>query len=338
MKLRSLTLLVALSALLGSTACAIGSGQGGSTLTIYSSRTSSLVQPLLEAYAKESGVDLKIKYDSTAAIIATLQEEGDNSPADAVYIAESSGLGALSQGGLLSTLPSGILNKVDSHYKSGKGEWVGTSGRSKVLVYNTKTQNPSTLPTGIMDYLDPKWKGKIGWAPAHGEWQLTPAAIRIMLGDEGAKKWIEGMKANQAKTYPNLISIVQAAATGEIEVGFVNHYYVPRILKEQGEGFGARNFFLKPGDPGALVDVAGAGVLKRSKNQAGAQRFIEYLLSDATQKYFVEQTYEYPMIKGINGPAGLPALGDLKPPDIDQDRLSDVPATLKLLRDAGVLP
>ena len=319
-------------------ACSPAAGEDKGTLTVYSSRAQSLVQPLLEQYAKDTGVNLRVKYDTTAALVATLQEEGDNSPADAVYLGESSGLGALSQQGYLATLPSSLLERVDKRLRSAKGEWVGTSGRSKVVVYHTETQDPATLPNSVLDYTHPKWRGKIGWAPTHGEWQLLVTALRIQLGEEQAKAWLEGINANQPRVYANLISIVQAAANGEIEVGFVNHYYVPRYIAERGERFGARNFFLKPGDPGALIDVAGAAVLQRSTNQEGATKFVEYLLGNTAQKYFVEKTFEYPTVQGIPGPAGLPALSELNPPGIDPDQLADFQGTLKLLREVGIIP
>ena len=320
--------------------CAIlGIGQGDApTLTVYSSRAQSLVQPILTTYATTAGVNLRVKYDTTASIVATLLEEGENSPADLVYLGESSGLGALSQRGLLATLPESVLNKVDPRLRSTKGEWVGTSGRAKVVVYNTKAQSPNTLPTSILDYTDPAWKGKIGWSPTHGEWQLTVTALRIQLGEERARQWVLGIMANEPRVYPNLISTVQAAADGEIEVGFVNHYYVPRYINERGEGFGARNFFLQGGDPGSLVDVAGAGILKRSQRQEAAQEFVAYLLSEETQQYFVEKTFEYALVAGMAGPAGLPSFDELDPPAIDQDKLGDVEGTLKLLRETGVLP
>jgi iron(III) transport system substrate-binding protein len=329
--------LLAAVLVLASVGCT-GGGQAGNSLTVYSSRAESLVHPLLEKYAQETGVNLRVKYDSSAAIVATLQEEGDNSPADVVYLAESSGLGALSQQSYLSPLPNSLLERVDPRFRSSRGEWIGTSGRSKVVVYNTRTQSPATLPNSVLDYTDPKWRGKIGWAPTHGEWQLLVTALRLQLGEDAARRWIEGIKANEPRTYPNLISIVQGAADGEIEVGFVNHYYVPRFIKERGESFGARNYFLKAGDPGALVDVSGAAILKRSKNQDTAQKFVEYLLSEPAQRYFVEQTFEYPMIKGVHGPEGLPALSELNPPNIDPDQLADLQGTLRLLRSTGVIP
>jgi iron(III) transport system substrate-binding protein len=297
------------------------------------------VRPLLEQYAREAGVDLQVRYDTTASIVSTLLEEGENSPADLVYLGESSGLAALSERGLLSVLPGATTEKVDQRLRSPKGEWVGTSGRAKTIVYNTGTIEPERdLPESIMDFVDPKWRGRIGWAPTHGEWQLTVTAIRLARGEDAARQWVEGIKNNQPRAYPNLISIVQAAADGEIDVGFVNHYYVPRIISQRGESFGARNAFLGNGDPGALVDVAGAGILKTSKNQEQARRFVDFLLGSDAQQYFAQQTFEYPLSANVAPVGGLPPLAQLNPPNINPDSLADLQGTLTLLRGAGVIP
>ena len=127
-------------------------------------------------------------------------------------------------------------------------------------------------------------------------------------------------------------------ARGEVDVGFVNHYYLQRFLEEEGETFGARNHFLGGGDPGALVLVAGAGIIKDSDNRAGAERFVEYLLSDAAQTYFAKTTKEYPLIDGVEAGANLPPLSSLEPPDVDLGNLTDSRGTLALLRELGIIP
>src|ERR671919_106406 len=148
-----------------------GTGSQGEELVVYSSRTQSLVQPLLEQYAEQTGTNIRVRYANTASIVATLLEEGQNSPADVIYLAEPSGWAALSEAGLLSNLPDSLLEKVDPRFRSSQGEWMGTSGRSKVVVYNTENIDPERdLPDSIMGFTDPKWQGRIGWAPTHGEW------------------------------------------------------------------------------------------------------------------------------------------------------------------------
>jgi len=317
----------------------LGCGKGNNELIVYSSRTSSLVQPILEQYAADTGTDINVKYASTASIVATLLEEGDNVRPDVVYLADPAGWAVLSEGKILSELPDKLLNKVDDKFRSDQGEWVGISGRSKVVVYNTKTIDPNKdLPQSIMDFTDPKWKGRIGWAPTHGEWQITPMAIRIEKGEDAARSWLEGVKANQPRVYPNLISIVHAAGQGEIDVGFVNHYYVPRFIQEEGSGFGARNHYLGKGDPGAVIDVAAVGVIKSTENKDRAEGFVEYMLGTEAQTYFSEQTHEYPLIAGVKPSGDLPPLDSLDPPDINPGELSQLEATLRMLRDADIIP
>ena len=150
--------------------------------------------------------------------------------------------------------------------------------------------------------------------------------------------WLEGMKDNDAQEYPNNVSIVAAAANGEVDVGFVNHYYLERFLEEQGPGFTARNHFIGNGDPGALVLVAGAGILKVSENKATAEEFIEFLLSEPAQKYFASKIKEYPVAAGIEPEGDIPPLDSLDPPNVDLGSLSDLEGTLDLLREVGVLP
>ena len=332
---RMLAFATLLSLILG----AMGCGGGSNELIVYSSRTSTLVQPLLERYASQTGTDVKVKYASTASIVATVLEEGDKVRPDVVYLADPAGWAMLSKERILSKLPDNLLNKVDKRFRSPEGQWIGTSGRSKVVVYNTNTIDPDKdLPPSIMDFTDPKWKGRIGWAPTHGEWQVTLMAIKIEKGEESAKKWLEGIKANEPRFYPNLISIVHAAGQGEIDVGFVNHYYVPRFLQEEGSGFGARNYYLSKGDPGAVIDVAAVGVIETTKNRSHAEDFVEYMLGTEAQTYFAEQTHEYPLSAGVKPTTGLPPLASLDPPDINPADLSELKETLQMLRDSDIIP
>jgi iron(III) transport system substrate-binding protein len=280
-----------------------------------------------------------VRYASTSSIIATLFEEGENTDVDVVYLAEPTGWAALAEEDMLAVLPDEYLNAVDERFRSPQGTWVGTSGRSKVIVYNREAINPQTdLPASIMDFTDPKWDGRIGWAPTHGEWQIVVTAIRKLKGDAAAREWLQGIMANHPETYPNLISIVQAVARGEVDVGFVNHYYVPRLIAEEGEGFGARNHYIGHGDPGAVIDVAGIGIVKGTAEGDAAEEFVRYMLSESAQTYFSEQTREYPLSAGVQPSGDLPPLDSLDPPAVDLSDIGDLRGTLDLLREVGALP
>jgi len=163
-------------------------------------------------------------------------------------------------------------------------------------------------------------------------------ALRVLKGEEAARQWLEGIKANNPRTYRNNTTIVAAVARGEVDVGFVNHYYLHRFLAEEGPEFGARNYYIGHGDPGALVLVSGVGILKTTKNRADSEKFVEYLLSREAQEYFANETTEYPLVPGTNPVPGLLPLNELAPPDIDLSDLEDQQGTVELLRDLGILP
>jgi iron(III) transport system substrate-binding protein len=309
------------------------------SLTVYSGRSQSLVHPLLEAFREQTGVSIKVKYAGSASTAATLLEEGDNTPADVVFLQDPGTLGSLAASGMLAGLPQETLDKVDARFRDPNGRWIGTSGRARTIIYNTETINPDTdLPASILDYTGKEWKGRVGWAPRNGSFQSFVTALRLQLGEDGAREWLEGMKDNDAREYPNNVSIVQAAATGEVAVGFVNHYYLERFLEEHGPEFTARNHFIGNGDPGALVLVAGVGMLNASENKATSEAFIEFLLSEFGQNYFASETKEYPVAAGVAPVGDLPPLDSLDPPDVDLGSLSDLEGTINLLRDVGVLP
>ncbi len=317
----------------------LGCGGGDDTLTIYSGRSQSLVRPLLEEFSEETGIGIQVKYAGTPAIAGTLLEEKGNTPADVVFLQDPGYLGNLSGAGLLTELPDDLLSRVDPGFRSSVGHWVGTSGRARTVVYNTSAVDPQQdLPESILGFTGPEWRGRVGWAPLNASFQTFVTAFRLKWGEEAARSWLQGIHSNGARAYPNNTTLVTAVARGEVDVGFVNHYYLQRFLEEEGETFGARNHFLGGGDPGALVLVAGAGIIKDSGNREGAERFVEYLLSDTAQTYFAKTTKEYPLTDSVEAGANLPLLSSLEPPDVDLGNLTDSQGTLALLREAGIIP
>lgn len=311
----------------------------GKEITLYSGRGENLVQPLIEKFTAKTGIEVKVRYGDTAMLAATLLEEGENSPADVFWAQDAGALGALAEAGLFRPLPGRILERVGAGFRSPEGLWVGSSGRARVVVYNTDELSESDLPESILDFTDPKWKGKIGWAPTNGSFQAFVTAMRTRLGEKAALDWLHGILANEPRVYPRNSAIVQAVGAGEVEVGFVNHYYLFRFLKDQGESFPARNYYTKGGDVGALINVAGTGILKSSSRLETAETFVEYLLSDEAQAFIAseDQTNEYPLVAGVEINSRLKPLSEIEAPDIDLSKLSDLEGTLKLLLEAGVL-
>lgn len=309
-------------------------------LVVYSGRSDTLVQPIIDQFAAATGIQVEVRYGSTSEIAATILEEGENSPADLFYAQDPGGLGAVQAAGLLTPLPDELLAQVPARFADVNGEWVGISGRARVVVYNTTALTEADLPDSIEGFTDPAWSGKIGWAPSNGSFQAMVTAMRNIWGEERTSAWLAGIQANNPVVFENNTAVVAAAGTGEIEVGFVNHYYLFRFLAEQGETFAARNYFIPNGGPESLLMVSGAGILKTAANHENAERFIAFLLSVPGQQYFASQTYEYPVVEGVSVSPLLIPLADLDAvaADIALNDLSDLEGTAALLSELGILP
>lgn len=305
-------------------------------LTVYSGRSESLVDPIIGQFADLTGVRVRVKYGKTGALAATLLEEGSHSPADVFFAQDPGGLGAVT--GMLDTLPDEILDAVPAWARSPEGRWVGISGRARTVVYNTDRVSPDDLPATLEGFATPEWKGRIAWAPTNGSLQAMVTGMRLLWGDERTGEWLKAIKANGAREYPKNTPIVAAVGAGEIDVGFVNHYYLHRFLAEEGEEFRARNHFLSGGGPGSIVLAAGVGILETAEDRTAAEQFVKFLLGPVAQGYFAGQTYEYPLVEGVATSRLLPPLDTLARPDIDLSRLGDLEATQALMRSAGVLP
>ena len=334
-----LGLLSAVAVLLAS--CGNGTSGGGSgqvssgTLTLYSGRSKFLVGPIIRRFEEATGVKVPVKYAGTSQLAATLLEEGNRTPADVFFAQDPGGLAAVEH--LLTRLPDNILDQVPDWARSPQGNWVGLSGRARTVVYNTERLTETDLPDGIFDFVDSKWKGRIGWAPTNVSFQTMVTAMRAVWGEEKTLTWLEGIQANDPKVYPKNTPIVIAAASGEIDVGFVNHYYLHRFLAEESESFQARNYHLRSGGPGAIIMVAGAGILAASDNRDTAELFLSYMLSPVAQQYFAGQTFEYPLVDGVETQRGLVPFSDFAHPDIPLEQLADLAGTQSLLRETGIL-
>ena len=305
-------------------------------LVVYSGRTEELVGPILERFSEESGIEVAVRYGDTAEMANLILTEGDNSPAD-LYLAQDAGaLGAVAEEGMLATLPDATLGLVDERFRSPDGAWVGVSGRARVVVYNTDNVSPDELPDSIFGFTDPAWSGRIGWAPTNGSFQAFVTALRVLEGEDQARAWLEGIEANEPSVYEGNNPALDAVIAGEIDVAFINHYYLMERLAQEPD-VPAANFFLSDGDPGALVNVAGVGILETADQADAAARLVEFLLSEEAQTYFADETKEYPLAAGVEPDPELPPLADIATPDIDLSDLSDLEGTLELLTDVGLL-
>ncbi|MBE7552958.1 MAG: extracellular solute-binding protein [Anaerolineales bacterium] len=306
-------------------------------LTIYSGRGEELVGPLLDQFEQETGLNVEVRYGSTAEMAATILEEGPNSPADIYYGQDAGALGALAAAGRLAPLPEDVLSQVDPRFRSPDGLWVGTSGRARVVVYNTQKLSEADLPDDIFGFCAPEWQGRLGWAPTNGSFQAFITALRVVEGEERAREWLSCIQANEPVVFPGNTPIVQAVGAGEIDAGFVNHYYLFQFLAEEGEDFPVRNYHPRAGDVGAMVNVAGVGIVDTSDNKEAAEAFVRFLLRESSQQYFNTETNEYPLSVNLQLNPILVPLSEIQTPNVDLTKLEDLDGTLQLLQELGIL-
>lgn len=323
------------AALLALPACGLVSGSSGDELVVYSGRAENLIKPLLEKF-EATGVDVEVRYGGSAELAAQILEEGGNRKADVFLSQDAGALGALTKEGVLEPLPQAELAKVDTRYRADDGTWVGVSGRARALVYNPDQLAEKDLPTSVFELTDPKWQGRIAYAPTNASFQAFVTAMRVTQGEAKTREWLTGLKKN-GKPYENNILIRDAVDRGEIAAGLVNHYYLYEKIAEVGAAnVKAKNYFFGNGDPGALVNVSGVGIVKGTKHRADAERFVSFMLSADAQRYYADETKEYPVTAGVQPPAGLPPLSSIDGPDIDLSDLASLKETLDLLADVGL--
>ena len=329
-------LATALLALVAWPLAACGGKDEQETLTVYSGRNEKLVGRLFAQFEKATGIRTEVRYGESAELAATIGEEGDRTPADVFFSQDAGALGAVEQ--RLAPLPRELLARVPARFRDPRGRWVGSSGRARVVAYSTERLKPADLPDSIFDFTRPEWKGRIGFPPSNASFQAFVSALRLQAGEARARRWLEDIKANDPTLLENNIQTEEAIADGEIDVGFVNHYYLGELKRERPD-FPVANHFLRAGDPGSLVNVAGAGILAGSERSEPARRFVAYLLSRAGQRYFAERTFEYPLVAGVAAPRGLRPLARVQGPDVPLGRLGGkLRSTVELLADVGLQP
>jgi len=313
-----------------------GSGDGDA-LVVYSGRNRDLVGPLLERYERESGQDLEIRYTDSADAAATLIEEGENSPADVFLSQDAGALGAVQREGLLADLPAPILDSVDARFRSREGRWVGVTGRARTIAYDRRELEPSDLPRSVLDVTDREWRGRVGFAPTNPSFESFITALRVLRGDDTARRFLEGLVANDARPYPNNIAVRDAIARGEVDVGLINHYYVAEARATEGDDYPVGLYFPPRGDPGSLINVSGAGILGSSERVDAARRFVRFLLSEQAQRFFADETKEYPLAAGVRPDPALRALDEIDAPDVDLADLDDLQGSVELIQESGAL-
>lgn len=304
-------------------------------LVVYSGRSEELVGPLIDQFTEETGITVSVRYGGSTELATTLLAEGDATEADVFFAQDPASLGAVST--MMTELDASILDRVPARFADSDGRWVGTSGRARVVVYDTEQVDTADLPQTLDDLVDERWAGQMAVAPTNGSFLAFVAAMIESDGEDATLDWLERLAANQPVDFPSNSPIVAAADAGEVTLGLVNHYYLLR-LQAEGAGQRAANHFPTGGDSASLVMPAGAGILANSDQPGSAARFVEFLLSEAAQTYFATETFEFPLVSGVEAPEGLPSIDEISTPAIDLSKLADhLERATDLVTEAGLL-
>ncbi len=305
------------------------------TLVVYSGRGKALVEPILAKFTAETGIQLDVKYGGTTQLAVAMLEEGAASPADVFWASDIGGLGALTAAGLLAELDADVYAGLDARFVGASKTWVAVSNRARVLAYSSERVDAAALPTTVFDLSKPQFTGKVGWAPTNGTFQSFVSAMTLKHGRDATLAWLNGMKANGAVAYANNNAIIQAIASGEVDYGITNHYYLLRAKKDDA-AFPVSQTFFASGDIGNMLNLAGIGIVKSSKHPEAAQQLIEFLLKESSQDFFATETFEYPVVKIGTAELAIDSLRTYAP-DVSLEGIADLEATLALLREAGLL-
>ncbi|MGO4614529.1 iron ABC transporter substrate-binding protein [Nocardia sp. 2YAB30] len=323
-------------AALGSTACS-NSSDDANEITVYNAQHESLTKEWADAFTKQTGIKVTLRQGGDTALGNQLVAEGAASPADVFLTENSPAMALVENAGLFADLDKQTLDQVPAQFRPSTGKWTGIAARSTVFVYNKNKVSADQLPTSLLDLAQPQWKGRWGAGVSGADFQAIVAGLLALKGEDATRAWLKGMKEN-ATAFPNNVATMKAVNSGSPDGGVIYHYYWYRDQANTKESSAdtALHYF-KNQDPGAFVSISGGGVLKSSKKQEAAQKFLAFVTGKAGQEVLRDGTsMEYPVASDVAANPALPPLADLKAPAIDPSQL-DAKKVTALMTETGLL-
>ena len=320
--------MVSLSAL---SACSpSGSSSGEGVVNVYTARHYASDDALYDAFTEHTGIDVNVIEAPGDLLIERVRADGDRSQADVVITVDAGRLWRADEAGLFQPAPEleGVLQNVPANLRQPDGDWFGFSKRVRVIAYAKDRVDPSEI-SNFDDLTDPQWHGRICVRSSNNVYnQSLLAAIVAQEGAEAAEAWAQGVVNNMARPpQGGDTDQIRAVAARECDVAIINHYYLARFMRSEnpgdheiGEQIGV--VFADLGDGGAHVNVSGAGLAANAPNRENAIAFLQFLLTDESQRLFAELTNEYPVIPSVTYDNDvLDAFGAYSSDDVNVDEL-----------------
>jgi iron(III) transport system substrate-binding protein len=317
----------------------VSNGALAASITLYAAQHEQTVDILTKAFTKETGIDVKVHTGEAPELASQLVKEGASTDADVFFSENSPELELLSEKDLLAKVAPATLAAVPTKDSGAAGDWVGILARQDVLAYNKDMIQETALPSSLLDLAKPDWKGKIAIAPTDADFLPLVGAVVAVKGRPAALEWLKGLREN-AMIFDDDEGVIAAVDRGAAATGVINHYYFYRLRMEKGaQDTKAAIHQFADGDVGALINISGAGVLKASRKQPAAQKFLAFLVSKPAQALVsnLDITFEYPLVAGVAANHALKPMSELHPPELSLKQIGDDHDAAQLLREAGLI-
>ncbi|WP_297323968.1 Fe(3+) ABC transporter substrate-binding protein [Nitrosomonas sp.] len=306
-------------------------------VVVYSARIEQLIKPMFDAFTKETGIKVKYTTDNEGALLARLEAEGKNTPADMLITADAGNLWAAAQAGLLKPVQSDVLqSNIPAHLRDPENAWFGLSIRARTLIYNTKKVKPEELST-YENLADPKWRNRLCLRTSKKVYNQSLVAMMIAEhGQAETERIVKGWVANLA-TDPlsDDTRALEFVAAGKCDVTLVNTYYYGRLMKKD-PNLPLAVFWPNQNDGGVHVNISGAGVTRHGRNGQAAIKLLEFLSSDKAQNLFADVNMEYPVNPKIAADPFVASWGGFKQNPMNLVKAGELQTTaVKLMDRAG---
>ncbi|WP_170462156.1 Fe(3+) ABC transporter substrate-binding protein [Ruegeria arenilitoris] len=326
----------ALSALIAGSAAAEGE------LNLYSSRHYDTDERLYTDFEEATGIKINRIEGKADELIARMEAEGANSPADILLTVDTSRLARAKNAGLLQAVDSDVLEeRIPANLQDEDNQWFGFSQRARIIFYdkNDVTNPPATY----LDLADPEYKGLVCIRSSSNTYNQTLlASIITHHGAKKAKEWAEGVVANMAREpQGGDTDQLRGIVSGECEIAVSNSYYFARALRKDVKGLSDSVDMIGIQFPaqdaeGAHMNLSGAGVAAHAPNKDNAVKFLEYLASDQAQVYFSNGNDEFPAVQGVELAENVAALGEFKADEVNLSEVAkNIPEAQKIFNEVG---
>ena len=312
-------------------------------LNLYSSRHYDTDERLYSDFEAATGITINRIEGDADELIARMQAEGANSPADVLLTVDTSRLERAKEAGILQSVDSPVLEaRLPSYLQDADNQWFGFSQRARIIFFDKA--DVAEPPLSYVDLADPKYKGQVCSRSGTNVYSQTLlAAVIENHGEAAAKDWAAGVVANFARDpQGGDTDQLRALVSGECDIAVSNTYYFARALRTAVDGLSAEQMenigwvFPAQNAEGAHMNLSGGGVAAHAPNRDNAVKFLEYLASDQAQEYFSAGNDEYPAVPGVGLSPSVAALGIFRPDAVDLSKVAkNLPAAQQIFNEVG---